>query len=252
MTLLQSRVMALSPSGQADPSVVVAGSRAGALGVFDFNLGDLAQVPFGAFDAASRFLKDRAFGVRLASSSLERGVPDEWPANLRVLVVSECGGEDWGQLRSRWSGDGRLAMAEVTSRESARAAAAAGFDAVIVAGNEAAGRGGEESTFILLQAALALGLPRVWVRGGIGPRGASACVAAGASGVVLDGALLLARESRIAEATREQVARWDGGETVVVGRRAGGRLRVQAEPGSPALARLKQAAENGTLENALR
>jgi len=42
-----------------------------------------------------------------------------------------------------------------------------------VAGNEAAGRGGDESTFILLQAVLRLGVPRVWARGGIGPRAAA-------------------------------------------------------------------------------
>src|SRR4051794_9184373 len=135
MTLLQSRVMVLSPSGQGDPSVVVAGSRAGALGVFDYGLGDLDQVQPESLEAASRLLKDRPFGIRLSSSSLSRSVPDHWPANLRVLVASECecgsGGIDWRRLRSLWSGDGRLAMAEVTSRESAAAAADAGFDAVI-------------------------------------------------------------------------------------------------------------------------
>ena len=61
----------------------------------------------------------------------------------------------------------------------------------------------------------------MWVRGGIGPHVAAGCIAAGAAGVVLDGALLLARESPIRPAWREQIARWDGSETTVVGPRKG-------------------------------
>src|SRR3982750_1410590 len=70
MTLLQSRVMALSPSGQGDASVVIAGSRAGALGVFDYGFGDLSQVDARALRRASRFLKDRPFGLRLPARAL--------------------------------------------------------------------------------------------------------------------------------------------------------------------------------------
>ena len=84
--------------------------------------------------------------------------------------------------------------------DTARAAVEAGFGALIVAGNEAGGWASEESSFILLQALLAHDVPPIWVRGGIGPRSASACVAAGAAGVVLDGALLLAKESALGPA----------------------------------------------------
>ena len=56
----------------------------------------------------------------------------------------------------------------------------------------------------------------VWVRGGIGPNVAAGCVAAGAAGVVLDGAILLARESPLGPEWRERIARWDGSETTVV------------------------------------
>ena len=41
-------------------------------------------------------------------------------------------------------------------------------------------------------------------------------MAAGAAGVVLDGALLLARETPLEPSWRERIARWDGSETLVV------------------------------------
>ena len=85
----------------------------------------------------------------------------------------------------------------------------------------------------------------VWVRGGIGPRSAAACVAAGAAGVVLDGALLLARESPLDGPARERVERLDGGETIVLGQESGWPVRVQATPGSAALARLKASGSEG-------
>ena len=110
---------------------------------------------------------------------------------------------------------GRLAVGEVTTRGEARRAIRAGFPAMIVSGHEAGGWGGAESSFVLLQGVLAEGDPPVWVRGGIGPNVAAGCIAAGAAGVVLDGALLLARESPLGPEWRERIARWDGSETTV-------------------------------------
>ncbi len=115
----------------------------------------------------------------------------------------------------------------------------------MVSGQEAGGRCGSDSSFVLLQAALAeTGLP-VWVRGGVGERVAAGAVAAGATGVVLDGALLLARESPIGETWRERIERWDGSETTVVVSGADAGVRVFAMPGSPSIARLREAAEAG-------
>jgi hypothetical protein len=62
---------------------------------------------------------------------------------------------------------------------------------------------------------------------------------------VLDGALLLARESPWDPEWRQRIARWDGSETAVVGPRSGPGVRVFAGPGSAALARLRRAADEG-------
>ncbi|MEK8169095.1 nitronate monooxygenase [Streptomyces sp. M19] len=79
---------------------------------------------------------------------------------------------------------GRRLLAEVTSGEQARAAVAAGAHGLIARGHEAGGRGGELSTFVLVQQLLADeadGLP-VWACGGIGAHTAAAAVAGGAAG----------------------------------------------------------------------
>ena len=99
------------------------------------------------------------------------------------------------------------------TRAEARFAQSAGFDALMLSGHESAGWCGPESSFVLLQGVLAESSLPVWVRGGIGPNVAAGCIAAGASGVVLDGALLLSRESPVPAAWRERIARCDGSET---------------------------------------
>ena len=111
---------------------------------------------------------------------------------------------------------GRLVLAEVTSRAEARRAIAAGVDGIIVVGTEAGGWGGASHRSSSCRQPWPRGAFPVWVRGGIGSNVAAGCVAAGAAGVVLDGALLLARESPLGPEWRERIARWDGSETTVV------------------------------------
>src|SRR5262249_36267092 len=143
-----------------------------------------------------------------------------------VLIVVGGRESDWRRAAAVAGLHSQTTVAEVISRDSAREAAAAGFEALVIAGHEAGGNGSDDSSLILLQAVLAESGPPVWVRGGIGARSASACLAAGAAGVVLDGALLLARESPLSEGVRERIERWDGSETTVVGRGTGRPLRV--------------------------
>ena len=130
----------------------------------------------------------------------------------RLPVTSNCLRTWFGSIRD----SGRLALGEVTTSRRGPARDQGRGCGLIVAGNEAGGWGGAESSFVLLQGVLAEGGPPVWVRGGIGPNVAAGCVAAGAAGVVLDGALLLARESPLSLEWRERIARWDGSETTVV------------------------------------
>jgi acyl transferase domain-containing protein/NAD(P)H-dependent flavin oxidoreductase YrpB (nitropropane dioxygenase family) len=226
-----ARVIALAPSGLRDPRLVVASCRAGALGVLNGTVGIDATI-----DAVHRVthFTDRPFGVRLRGEDLGTSVVLEGLPTQTVAVIateSQCG--DWKGALEKIRRSGRRALAEVTSRESARAAVAAGADGLIVAGQGAGGLVGDESAFVLLQGVLDRECQTpVWVRGVAGPRGAAACAAAGAAGVVLDGALLLARESPLEESVRQVIARWDGSETVVLRNDGDRSYRVYAAPGS--------------------
>ena len=231
------QVFSLAPRGLDGVALVAATSRAGGLGILD------------APDAESLLRVARLTGRPFAARVDPNGEWREWldgsPPGLRAILATEVDPTLWDSFASAVHASGRLALADVTSRNSAEAAIAAGFDGLIASGDEAGGRVGPSSTFILTQELLALGGTPVWSRGGVGPDGASGCVAMGASGVVIDGATLLGRESPLSDAQKSRIARLDGGETVVVGPPRGPRWRVLAAPGSPALTALRGASEQG-------
>ena len=239
MTLIP-RILAWSPPGLVDPRLVVAGSRAGALGVFDLTLPIKTDQAETVMRVAAEALGRRTFGVRVPADAPVAPTLEVAPANLSTVILAGSAASDWPRALDavrRW---GRTAVADVATPEAASLAFEAGFDAVVVGGNEAGGVVGELSSFILLQAVLGRAgtKGRVWVRGGIGPAGAAGCVATGAAGVVLDGSLLLARESAVPASARERIERWDGSETTGFGRDGGG-VRGFCAPGSPLLSRLR-------------
>jgi acyl transferase domain-containing protein/NAD(P)H-dependent flavin oxidoreductase YrpB (nitropropane dioxygenase family)/acyl carrier protein len=240
------RLLALAPKGLEGIGVVAAACRASALGIIDccpHPDGDLNE----GFGRLSR-LTANPFGVRVLAAQVLDG---SWLPRQSLepsVVWIPVGGDDNGQFDAavRMVREaGRSAIAEVTTHDDALRASTAGVSGLIVAGHEAGGWGGAESCFVLLQKVLAASDLPVWVRGGIGPTVAAGCVAAGAAGVVLDGALWLARESPLDLAWRERISRWDGSETTVIGPALGTKLRVFALPGSGALARLRQKADDG-------
>jgi acyl transferase domain-containing protein/NAD(P)H-dependent flavin oxidoreductase YrpB (nitropropane dioxygenase family) len=233
------QILVLAPRGPEGLGLVAAACRATALGIIDVSSEYRADA-IATCHRVSR-LTAGVFGVRISADHL---LDDSWLAagiaGLDVFNVPVGLGEEGqfeGAVRAIQA-SGRVVLGEATSRAETRRAIAAGVAGVIVAGNEAGGRGGAESSFVLLQAAVAEGSRPVWVRGGIGLNVAAGCVAAGAAGVVLDGAVLLARESPVGPEWRERIARWDGSETTVITPAAGCGVRVFALPGSDALAQL--------------
>ncbi len=243
------RILALAPQGIKGIGVVASACRASALGIIDLSSepqGDVAA----ALDGLGR-LTANPFGVRTTI----RGIAifancSPAPSGLSVVCIPVEQEEKVafeGCVRHQRE-IGRFVLAEVTSRADARRAIEAGASGLIVTGNEAAGFGGAESSFVLMQGVLAFASVPVWVRGGIGPHVAAGCIAAGAAGVVLDGALLLARESPLEPEWRAQIARFDGSETTVVTGASGPGLRVFARPGAPAISRIRQAAALGAAQ----
>lgn len=236
------RIITLSPGGLNGERAALAGSRAGALGLLDLEYESDTVQCRRSIERLGRLLKGRMFGIRIGHDRLDQLRFESAPADLGVVVVT---GErvDWGKVLDLIGRDWRRPVAEVTTRGEAIAAVAAGIDSVIVAGHEAGGFVSDETSYILLQSVLARAPAtcRVWVRGGIGPATAAGCVTAGASGVVLDGALWLARESPLPGAIRDRLLTWDGTESSVLasrGRRVfrGHALHGPERPGRGAVA----------------
>ncbi|MFD8496907.1 SDR family oxidoreductase [Amycolatopsis sp. NPDC059657] len=200
-------VLAVTPFGIPSARVVAAAAQAGGLGVLDLTAGGRAAAEELALTAEWGV---RGYGVRLAHTSdfPVKVLPDQ--AHTVVLTVdSALSAEDF---------PGRRVFAEVTGRDQARRAAAAGAHGLIARGHEAGGRIGELSSFVLLQQLLADGahdLP-VWVWGGAGPHTAAAAVAGGAAGVVLDTQLALLAEVDLPAEITTTLTGLDGSETAVV------------------------------------
>ncbi|WP_229322028.1 type I polyketide synthase [Streptomyces sp. UNOC14_S4] len=221
-------ILGVSPFGEPDPRLVAAVCRAGGLGVLDLGRGRRR-----AASAALRLVRQWVpgpFGVRVGAGCALG--PDDLAADggVHTVLLSTDAEPAPGDLA-----DGlHRVLVEVTDREAALAAVRAGAHGLVARGNEAGGRVGELSTFVLLQQLVAdpeLGLP-VWAWGGIGPYTAAAAVVGGAAGVVLDTQLALLDESDAPEEAAAAIRTMDGSETVVA---AGRRVLRRRGPDAPPL-----------------
>ncbi len=235
------RVIVLTPPGLVDPSLAIAASRAGGAGLLDLEYVQDEQAGQEAVRRLSRNAGPR-YGVKLGSRdtdllvALSSGLPD----SLGVVILTSSDPAQLPDQLRRLRKEGRVILLECTSLAQARAAEQCGFDGIIAKGNEAGGRVGDETTFILLQRFLRqVSLP-VWAQGGVGIHTAAACYAAGAAGIVLDSQLYLARESPLPEPVRSKIAVMDGSEMFCLGQDLGECYRVYARPGAPAVARLRE------------
>src|SRR4051812_48203406 len=95
-----ARILTCSPCGILDPRVVVAGSRAGALGVLDPGFRVLAPTVVDAVARIGGLLRGRRFGVRLRSETVESSFLEAAPKNLAVVVVAGREGSDWAHLHT--------------------------------------------------------------------------------------------------------------------------------------------------------
>ncbi len=234
---------ALNPPGTTDAAIPIAAGRAGGLGILDLTLAADAAAAASALEALARHGRG-SLGARLDSTrpDLVERVADALPAAVEtvLLMPGESGAlrEAVALLRPRV----RTLLMEATSLDEALEGAGLGVDGLIARGHEAAGRVGDETTFILLQRLLARsGLP-VWAWGGIGLHSATACYAAGAAGVVLDLQLALTRESPLPSRARSVLRRMDGSETTTAGAGIGEPVRVYDRQGLPPVLQLHRAA----------
>ncbi|HEU4657867.1 MAG TPA: nitronate monooxygenase, partial [Capillimicrobium sp.] len=231
----------LSPAGRPDARLPIAASRAGAIGVLDLQFARERSVVLQALRDLAERGRGR-FGVHVpADEELLRLALDASPRPPDVVILGGRPGRDVAAPIALARGRGARTLAIATSLDEALAAEAAGADAIVGKGHEAAGWIGEESTFVLLQRLRdAVSVP-VWAQGGVGRHTAAACLVAGAEGAILDAQVLLARESPLDDAVRARVAAFDGSETVALGADLGAAFRLHVRPDLPAATALAEA-----------
>ncbi|GIJ25223.1 hypothetical protein Vqi01_03850 [Micromonospora qiuiae] len=224
--------LVFSPPGFTDPAPAIAASRAGAIGVLNLEFTD----DLDAARAGARLLAGQARGrwgvlVDHAGRFVEPLLT--MPAQRPDVVVLPAGVPELPAVVAQVRAAGSAVFVVATDLADAQRADDIEADAVIVKGNEAGGWVGEETSFVLVQQCLAaLRLP-VWMQGGIGLHTVAACQAAGAAGAVLDGQVLLARESSLPPAWRARLSAADGAETLCLGTEVGAPVRVLCQGPAP-------------------
>ena len=236
------RIIVETPPGSPDPTLAIAGSRAGGIGVLNLEFVSDSRTCIEHIEKLSRYSARNDFGVKVAKDSSFKisEISAGLSKNLRLAVLS---GIHKGNLKDKVSelhGLGLEVLIECVSFQEARDAEQAGAEGVIAKGHESGGRIGDETTFILLQLFIQqLNLP-VWAKGGIGVHTASACFAAGAAGIILDSQVLLARESNLPGEVKERICALDGSETICLGDEIGYPYRVCSRTGMSVIKELQK------------
>lgn len=120
---------------------------------------------------------------------------------------------------------------QVHNLNEARKARAEGADAIIVKGNEGAGKVGYESSFVLFQRIIKeIKDIDIYVQGGMGIHTSPALIAAGAKGIVLDSQFVLFPECTAPKAVKQVCETLSGNEAKLIGN-----CRVLVRPNSPKL-----------------
>jgi acyl transferase domain-containing protein/NAD(P)-dependent dehydrogenase (short-subunit alcohol dehydrogenase family)/NAD(P)H-dependent flavin oxidoreductase YrpB (nitropropane dioxygenase family)/acyl carrier protein len=233
-------LIVLTPAGDIDPTIAIAACRAGAVGVLDL---EYVRVSDGIAEAASRLARfgGPAYGVLIRADDGDLlSTLLALPVRPARIVLTGPHGDGLSTSIQQCRNAGVQVLREVIDLEAVREAVEAGIAGVILKGQEAGGRVGADTSFVLVQMwrryadRHGVNIP-FWVRGGIGPNTAAACARAGAQGVVLDSQVLLARESSLPGAARGRIAGLDGSETTIIGARIGERYRVYNRADSPAV-----------------
>jgi acyl transferase domain-containing protein/NAD(P)H-dependent flavin oxidoreductase YrpB (nitropropane dioxygenase family)/NAD(P)-dependent dehydrogenase (short-subunit alcohol dehydrogenase family) len=231
-------IIVLTPPAWIDSALAIAGCRSGAKACLDIEYATEQQ----ASEQLRRLERyaPTPYGIKIgpeSASFLDALLAEFPPDRLDWVCLTGGAGDDLKPCIDGLKGRGRRVLLEAVSLAEAQLGELLGVDGLILKGHEAGGRVGAETSFILLQrwgAHLERGgnadLP-VYVQGGVGPNTAAACVAGGATGVVLDAQLLLTRESSIPEEIRHRLAAFDGTETSCPGERLGAPYRVLSRPG---------------------
>lgn len=232
MTDIDFQILVLTPASSGDPSLAIAAARAGHLGLLNWELPCAGADLAGALSHLCAYGRG-AMGVKLHAPDKDdiAAVIAAAQTGLGTVVLDAGSVISGGQVLKRLAGAGLRIIAEITEWDD-HLAKVKTLDAIMVKGHEAGGRVGEQTSFILLQKALARQDRPVYVRGGLGLHSTAAARAGGAAGAVLDDQLLLVRESGLAERMTGYLSRFTGSETGLIEIGTDRRWRAFEQPGS--------------------
>src|SRR5208337_429557 len=243
-------IAVLSPPRAEAEEVLVAAGKAGGLPMVDHcYVRDAAALRRAVLGLCGYF--GGYIGIRTNLRSLEpvASVLESMGARVDLILLSgESDGDGGARLSTSIENLRRFVkriFCEVISQEEALEAVKAGVDGLVAKGNEAAGRVGSETSFVLLQRLCSSVAVPVWAYGGIGPHGATACRVAGAAGIVLQDEIALAEECSIPEPLRSRLAAMDGTETICLGELLGRRYRLHRQEGVSLIRELQQLEMSG-------
>lgn len=212
--------------------------KAGALPVFDSEFLSREQILENARLLAGENLQ---FGLRLArhDHDIVADLKKENIANLDLLTLP-LEAEDTPADLSRF-GDTKI-MLEIRDIHLTDAIKTIEPHALVVKGNEAAGRVSRYSSFILMQWYLENTRLPVFVHGGVGQYTAAGMLAAGASGFVMDSQVLLAEEAPVTDNFKSLLANVDEGDSTEICCGSKEIYRVSAKLGTKIVKDLKEKA----------
>jgi len=206
-------IMAGSLPGFAEPGIARAAIRAGEMGFINGEAAPSESTLRSALAELRDCPRERCvLRLDLEDPVMTPGILENPPPHVGWIILAHATSDQVTRQVPLLHGLKARVLVEVINADTATAAERAGADGVIANGNEAGGRVGEDTTFILLQRLrLTVSLP-IWVQGGIGPHTITAAFIGGAAGVVLDSPLALLAESPLPPPLKARIASMDGTE----------------------------------------
>jgi acyl transferase domain-containing protein/NAD(P)H-dependent flavin oxidoreductase YrpB (nitropropane dioxygenase family)/NAD(P)-dependent dehydrogenase (short-subunit alcohol dehydrogenase family) len=250
------RCAALCPGIGSHAGLAIGASQAGGVGVLDLELGDpeaSGRLRRHLQSMLARIPRQATFGVRCRAADLEQagallGLLD---GRDHVLILHADTPARLAAAGATHRRPGCLGLwVEVSDLKGVAAIAspASGVDAIVACGHECGGTVSAISSFLLAQKLLDGDFLPVLVRGVAGVRGAAACRAAGAAGVVLDHQTLLLPESPLPMPWRRLIESAQGQDYQMLGSAGLAPVTVLAHPAFSTLGELQRASRALELE----
>lgn len=202
---LRKEILILSPFEIPDIKLAIKAVNAGAFPIL--HLGRKKKEGIEALKTLANYT-DKPIGICLTRDSF---FETKLPSNVkRVLLPYGIKTPDW---------KGVDFIYQVYSFEEAKSAIDSGVTAIAIKGSEGAGEVAQESSFVLFQRIMSECTDpktNIYIQGGVGIHSASAFLALGAKGVILDSQIALFPECSAPKELKNVCAKLSGSETILV------------------------------------